>query len=483
MPITAYFIMLWRYAWLIFLGTALATGAALLAQRQIEPVYRAKTLLLVNQGKASRDTALNQDPTSEQLANTYLELLSTRPILSAVISSLSLPVSTEELENQITISRLPDTQLIEISINDSDPQRAAHIVNEVVRIFNQQEATLLANPYAARRAGLHVVEAAVANPIPVSPRPVRNSLIAAAIGLLAAVGLVLLLEYLNDTVQLGEAVEAVTGLPLLASVGWRRSHRLSGQLVMLKNHNNSLAETYRRLRVGVEFATQDNNAQIITVTSPGAGEGKSTVATNLAVAFAFTGKRTILIDTDLRKPALHNIFECENKKGVSTAIFDDSANITNHFTASNIANLDLLFSGSPPMMPTELLGSQQMQMILAELRRRADIIIIDTTPVLLFIDAAVIAHQSDAVLICATANQTRLDDLKATKERLQPARAQIVGVVLNKVRKQASVYSRYTNHQRQQSLITGDTPAQPEQARLIQQQSGAMIPISGTQDE
>lgn len=201
-------------------------------------------------------------------------------------------------------------------------------------------------------------------------------------------------------------------------------------LISLSAPQSVAAEAFRSLRTNIQFASLDHTLQLITITSAGSDDGKSLVAANLAITMAQSEQRVILVDCDLRRPALHTLFGVSNDIGLTSMLFaneDDAPPLQ----ATGVPGLHLLASGPLPPRPADILGSRRMGEILQGLRGLADVIIIDTPPVLAVSDAVVLAPRIDGVILVMQAGRTRREPAKQARIMLEKAKAYIVGVVLN----------------------------------------------------
>jgi capsular exopolysaccharide synthesis family protein len=204
----------------------------------------------------------------------------------------------------------------------------------------------------------------------------------------------------------------------------------STQLVVLNDARSAAAEAFRTLRTNIQFASLDNSLQLISITSTGVDDGKSLVAANLAVTMAQAEQRVILVDGDLRRPALHTIFGLNNENGLTSMLFA-SEGTPAPLQDTGISGLQLLASGPLPPRPADILGSRRMGEILQSLRAVADVVIIDTPPLLAVSDAVVLAPRVDGVMLVLQAGKTRREHAKQARAILEKAKANIVGVVLN----------------------------------------------------
>lgn len=215
-------------------------------------------------------------------------------------------------------------------------------------------------------------------------------------------------------------------------------------LITVADPRSPVSEAYRTLRTNLDFSSLDKPIKTMLVTSAGPEEGKSTVLANLAVTTAQAGRRVILVDCDLRRPTLHNIFNLKNDAGLTTMVVDDAAMESPPLRDTGVEGLQLVSSGPLPPNPSELLGSRRMEEIIAALLERADVVLFDAPPVVAVTDAAVLATKVDGVLLVVNAGGTKRDYARAAKARLEKVNANLLGAVLNNVRFDVSLHRYYT---------------------------------------
>jgi len=202
-------------------------------------------------------------------------------------------------------------------------------------------------------------------------------------------------------------------------------------LITLTDPRSPAAEAYRTLRTNLYFSSLDQALETLLVTSAASGEGKSTILSNLAVTMAQGEKRTILVDADLRRPSLHNLFDAGNNQGLTTMVVDESASAEPPLVETGVENLLLLPSGPLPPNPAEILGSRRMEEIIATLKTHADIVLFDAPPVMAVTDAAVLGTKVDGVLLVFSAGKTRREHAVRAKEVLERVQVRLIGAVLN----------------------------------------------------
>jgi non-specific protein-tyrosine kinase len=278
---------------------------------------------------------------------------------------------------------------------------------------------------------------------PFSPRVLLNTVLGALFGGVIGLGIAFLIEYIDDRVRSPEVVEraigdvSTLGIIERLDAGRRLQEGVDPSLRLLPGaySASTTLEVYRRLRSNLEFAAAGRPCRTLAITSASAGEGKSTTATNLAIVLAQTGKRVLLVDSDLRRPALHRLFGLPNGAGFSTLFLMDRPAVLGLAQQTEYENLLVLTSGPLPPNPAELLSSPKVFQIDEALRETADVVIYDTPPLLAVVDSSEIAARSDGVVLVVDTGRTRSGQLARAKTTLDRANATVYGVVLNKLSK------------------------------------------------
>ncbi|RKQ34290.1 CpsD/CapB family tyrosine-protein kinase [Oceanobacillus halophilus] len=214
------------------------------------------------------------------------------------------------------------------------------------------------------------------------------------------------------------------------------------QLITKVNPKSPISEQYRTIRTNIQFSSVDNEIQSLIVTSSGPSEGKSTTVANLAVVYAQSGKRVLLIDADLRKPTVHYTFRLDNLRGLSNILVGENT-IDEATNRTDVENLDVISCGPIPPNPSELLASRKMEQFLEEAKKTYDIVIFDTPPVLAVTDAQILANIVDGSILVVKSKHTELEAATKAKDALEPAKAKLLGTVLNGREKQNSNYYYY----------------------------------------
>jgi capsular exopolysaccharide synthesis family protein len=276
------------------------------------------------------------------------------------------------------------------------------------------------------------VEPAVEPTIPVRPRTMVNTLLAAVVGAMLAVGVVFLIEYLDDTIKTPDEVMRATQLPLVGLIS-RIEDEADGEPYAARQARSPAAEAFRSLRTNLQFSGVDRPVRSLLVTSPGPQEGKSTVAANLAVVMAQGGHRVTLLDADMRRPRLHRMLGVPNRIGLSDLFTRNPLDLDGAVRPCRMENLSLLTSGGLPPNPAELLASERMIQILDQVAKQTEFVVIDSPPAGAVTDAIVLAARVDGVLLVVEPKHTRLPSVVQVVEQLRRAGANVVGLVFNNV--------------------------------------------------
>ncbi|MFN8454784.1 MAG: polysaccharide biosynthesis tyrosine autokinase [Anaerolineae bacterium] len=296
---------------------------------------------------------------------------------------------------------------------------------------------------------LALIEPAQADFDPVRPNVKLNTLMAGVVGLCLALGLIFVMEYLDNTFKSADDLSQSLGLTVLGTVGRIEGKQSPDKVIVSQNPFSPASEAYRMIRSNIQFMSVDRPAKIIMVTSPAPGEGKSLTAANLGIVMAQAGLKTIIIDADLRRPTQHQIFQVPNLSGLTDLLCSSELEVNNHLRNTPVPNLKLIPCGVLPPNPSELLGSQRLRQLLVSLNEIADIVIFDSPPAVAVADAAILSNRVDGVVLVTQAGQTRRDVARQAILNLKQAGANLFGVVLNRVsKKEGGYYHQYYTSKR-----------------------------------
>lgn len=425
----------------------------------------------------------------ERALQTQVQLAQLRPIAEATIRKLNLGVTPEVLVESVKVTAQGQTNLIIIEATADSPEKAAKIANTMAAeyvVWSQQlkrrslkdaadevqrrldiaqdqilelgrkiqqsgktdelsaELQLVLQTYGTLAEKLEslrinqqleggagvVVEPAAVNPDPVAPSPLRNAVLGLAVGLVFGLGMAFLTEYLDNTIKSTDEAERTYGAPVLGTIpvdqiekGDRR------RLVITEAPGSATAEAYRVLRNSLDFINFQHDMKTIVVTSAAPGEGKSTVAANLAAALANAGKKVVLVSVDFRRPTTQQFFNVNNMIGLSDVLLGTHS-LKAALQRPGDSQLLVLTAGKMPPNPSELLGSSKMQEVVKSLEEWGDWVIIDTPPLLAVADPAAVSRWADGVLLVSKAGVSTRDAAHKAGELLGNTGARIVGVVV-----------------------------------------------------
>jgi non-specific protein-tyrosine kinase len=298
-----------------------------------------------------------------------------------------------------------------------------------------------------------VVEGAKVPQTPIRPRALTNTLLAAVVGAMLALGLIFLIEYLDDRLKTPQEVVALAAAPILGTIprmpqSGRKPLAPDEVLLSFLQPRHPITEAYRTLRTNLQFSSVDAPLDSLVITSAKPNEGKTTTAANLAVVLAQSGRRVILVDADLRRPKVHHTFNLPQSPGLTEALLAGGQAVEEFLHTTVVPNLHVITSGEEPPNPAELLGSQRLQELLAHLRQQADFIIWDAPPLMPITDAQVLAGVMKNLLLVVELGRTQRNVLLRSSEALQHVGAHLLGVVLNNVRRSphSSYYYEYGDY-------------------------------------
>ncbi|MDA2530939.1 tyrosine protein kinase [Bacillus cereus] len=222
----------------------------------------------------------------------------------------------------------------------------------------------------------------------------------------------------------------------------KQNYRQRRQLIAHQQPKSPISEQYRNIRTNIEFAAVDTNLHSLMITSANPSEGKTTTTANMAVVFAQQGKKVLLIDADMRKPAMHQMFQVDNIFGL-TNVLTHSERLEKCVQKTSVDNLHFLACGPIPPNPAELLGSKSMQELLAQAYSMYDLVIFDMPPILAVTDAQIMANQCDASILVVRSESTEKETAVKAKGLLESAKGKLLGVVLNDREREQGLYYYY----------------------------------------
>ncbi len=369
------------------------------------------------------------------LLSTYAEIVD-----SSAIQVTAQQILGHPLNASVSASTTAGTGILQISATSTDPKEAAAAATALSQAF---QSTIKGNN---QLLVVQVVDPATVPTTPVAPRPPLIIAAGLALGLGLGLALAIVLERWFDRVETVEDVTEATSLATLGYLPRNRALRHGGRSSLIWDNPElfGFQEAVRALRTNLQFSMNSDH-DLVQITSPSAGEGKSTVAANLAVAIAGVGLPTLLVDADFRAPRQHIIFDLPNDEGLSTAMAAVNEGKALVIQPSEFKNLSVLTSGPIPPAPTEVMAARIAQ-TMRRLRELGSMVVIDTPPVLPVSDARLVAPEVDSVLMIAASGRTKSGTLRSALDHLAMAQSTVVGVVLNQVRDSGTRYAGYGSY-------------------------------------
>jgi capsular exopolysaccharide synthesis family protein len=378
-----------------------------------------------------------------QRMSSYTKLTSSPEVLEPVIKDLGLDSTARELKEMVSASSPPNTVLLELSATSGEPERAAEIANAVSRQLGQHIQEL-ERPDGSENSNVKVTltKPATVPGDPSSPRWLLNLLLGAVAGLTLGLVAAVLRHHLDRRIKSAEDIRSLSGMSPLGSTLHER-HAAKRPLVALDGRSAS-AEAYRTVRSGLKFATVDRDLRHFVISSPLAGDGKTTTACNLAISWSQTGLSVCLVEGDLRRPGVSRVLGMEGNVGLSDFLVGE-ARLSDVLVPWHDNMLTVLPAGSVPPDPAALLGSEAMHALVAELRERFDVVIYDSPPMLSVADAAVLSQAVDGLVLVVRAGGTDREDLATCLELVSDARLHLLGTILAGVKVRARAQAYYSS--------------------------------------
>lgn len=214
-------------------------------------------------------------------------------------------------------------------------------------------------------------------------------------------------------------------------------------MIIADNPFSIISEQFRTIRTNIQFSMIDEELQTISITSATPSSGKSTIASNLAGAFAAEDTKVLLVDTDMRKPTIHKIFRVQNTRGLTSVLTDRKLKLSDVIHKSYVDNLDFITCGVVPPNPSELIGSKRMTVLIEQMKEEYDLIIFDNPPLLAVTDAQIMATKVDGTIVVVPKGEVSKDELDKAAALLDNVKANVLGTVLNKEEIDADSYYYY----------------------------------------
>jgi len=377
----------------------------------------------------------------------------------------SYQAKIDEIQPILTLYQEIYTQLVvlgqssgssDVATTDLDRLRTTLNLYQQIYISSINNLETLKLAKAQSSPDVMQVETAVKPTTPISPKPAQDAMLGAAIGLFIAAGIVFLIEFLDDTLKTPEDIKTILDTPVIGFIGELKQNPKKSEdslgVFVAKNPRSPVSEAFRALRTNLEYSSVDVPIKTVLVTSSGESEGKSTVAANLAIVEAQSGKKVVIVDADMRRPKVHVQFNKPNRIGLSDIITGKMSIDDVIKTHEQVENLSIITCGTLPPNPAELLGSDRMSWLIDTLETTFDMVILDSPPMIVS-DAQVLSTKVDGVIYVVIPGQTRAVNALRPLEELRRVDSRVLGVVANRIPRNRdsyyggyNYYSPYSNH-------------------------------------
>jgi capsular exopolysaccharide synthesis family protein len=410
------------------------------------PVHEVKSTFFASSQNALETQAVQADEFAQRRINSYVGLVTSERIANLIKEVTQLDLTTREIQDKLSASVAPDTVLLNVRVADTDPERALVIGKALIENLDR-EIALIDTRESNTSVVLNAISGPTLTPYPVKPNTRLNIAVGLLLGLMLGLVQAVLRQQLDQSFRSREQLAEEAGYPVLGEILFEASARRNPVLTEDEQLSRR-AESFRQLRTNLRFLGVASPVSALVVTSSTEGEGKSSTSANLALALAAAGRRVLLIDADLRRPAIGRYLDIEGAAGL-TNVLVDHANAEDLVQYWGVGGLSVLASGPLPPNPSELLGSPAMDKLLLQMRDQYDITIIDTPPLGSVTDAAVVATKADGAILVVRYGNTRRDRVFHALDALENVDARILGTVLSmsKVGKKAESAYYYSSVQ------------------------------------
>ncbi len=417
-----------RFWWLLLIMLSLSVGGAYyLTKNVIQPVYRTESKIFIGREDNSY-TSLNliDLQIGEQLVKDYTELVKTKKVIQEVIEKLELDLTARELTEMIDIENVDDSRFISIVIHYTDPELAMLLANKISDVLKEKAVEIVG------AKNIQIVDYASYPEKPASPKLLINVVIAAILATIVFLLVVVIRLTIASKIETKEDIAELCPYPLLGSVPKIKDGKYN-KLEVKYNKDTHISEAFRMIRTNLHYLnTTADEKKTILFTSALSAEGKSTTVANLAVAFSLTGKKVLLIDCDMRRPKLYDIFRIDGNIGLTNYLADGRGIIEVTQNIRDIEGLSVICSGPIPPNPSEMITSKRFAELIEQSREKYDIILIDTPPILVASDGLNMVHLVDGVVPIVAHRQSKKKDFIRLKESLIQIGYKIIGVILTK---------------------------------------------------
>lgn len=446
-----------RRKWIIIGTLVVFVGVTAIVSKTLDKVYSTHSTLLVALSDARQ--SFDSVQASQAIARSYADIIDSPNIAQLVADRVDSGLTKEQIGSNTSFEPVPQTQLLKITAENHDPKRAKDIADAYAVVFIDYARTHLAKTTGA---SISLADAAPLPKSPARPKPTLYSLVAALLGLVIGSALAFLVERLDRRLRAPEDVEAQFDVPVLARVPRRGRSQQS---------NVAFKEAMRILRTNLQFANAEGPLRSIAITSGREGEGKTTLVANLAVATAEVGLDALVVEADLRRPALQREMlpgqPTPLRPGLSNYLVE-AAPVEHVIFPAGRPSIDIVPSGPLPPSPSALLESRRGRTAMEDFTRRYDLVLIDCPPLSIGADASVISGWVDGVIVVVDLHGSTDQSVRQALRQLDAVQAPVIGLVLNRDKSaESSSYDYYTAPEREvdQSVDAASRRSRSERVR------------------
>ena len=402
------------------------------------PEYKSsvKILLVADESKVNKELTQTDLSINSSLISTYSSIAKSTNVIQNAIENLNLDISVANLQKNIEVTPIDKTQFLKITVQNENPEVAKNIANEIAKVFTAKIKEIY------NLDNISIVDEAEIASQPCNVNHKKDLIMFAAVGVFLSAILVIAVYIFDDTIKDEKDIERNIKLK---NIGTLPLDKDNNELIIKNNPKSHIVESIKTLRTNILYTT---NKKAILITSSRPKEGKSWIINNLAVAFAQTDKKVILVDTDLRKENNRNeIFGVEKGEGLSDFIREISDDKLENLEKSKkyiketkIDNLHILQNGTIPPNPSELITSENMKKLLDLLKCMYDVVLLDGTSCMIVSDSIALSSMVDGTILVSESKKTKINDLKKTKKLIEEVNGKILGVISNKAEIQKGKY-------------------------------------------
>ena len=399
-----------------------------------KPQYNSSVTVLLTGDEAQGEKQVTQTDLNlnSGLISTYGSIAKSANVLSKVIENLGLDISVQNLQKNLTVAEIKNTQFLKITVENSNPETAMKIANEISTVFVEQIKTIY------NIQNINIIDTAEISNTPCNINHIKDMAIALMAGIFASEVLILILYILDDTIKSEKDIPVNLKLETIGTIP--NTNKTNNELIIETDPKSYIVECLKTTRTNILYASNINKKKAILFTSAREKEGKSFIVNNIAVAFAQANKKVLIVDTNLRTPkGRSQIFENQTGEGLSDFIKEITENklenlekAKKYIKETKIPNLHILESGTIPPNPSELLSSTNMRNLLELLKSMYDLVLLDGTPSMIVSDSIALSTMVDSTILIAENKVSKINELKKTKRQIQDVGGKIMGVILNK---------------------------------------------------